>query len=151
MEEIQPTAPEDFKFVYNATCMQRRREQLVLPIETLATGLNRPNGERPLANQAEAVRLQESMRENLSFLRGQWAGPLPPDLEYVQRGGYAWREPGFIDLDDSCGTEPIEGSFATGGVLRAACCALCPHSSHACMSSMGITEMLWLEERRAVL
>eukprot|EP00892_Ulva_mutabilis_P009409 jgi/Ulvmu1/6840/UM031_0045.1 len=114
MEEIQPAEPEDFLFVYNATCMQRRRELLVAPIEVPATGLQRPNDKRPLGNEDESARLKESLQDNLSFLRGQWAGPLPPMVEYVEGGGYTWREPGFTELADSCGEEDVQGSFATG-------------------------------------
>ena len=117
-----PAEPEDFLFVYNATCMQQRRVQLVQPIETDATGLTKPMTRQSLGNEQEATRLVESLRENLQFLRTQWAGRLPAN--YVAGGGFEWREPGFIELDEGCGSESVEGSFATGGMPRAVCCAV---------------------------
>ena len=113
-------------YVFDATCMQSIREDILAAIEQPKPDLTRPvnnNTEGGAAGPASwELPYDEAMELSLTFLRAQWAGALPVD--YNDNGpGNEWRVAGFVEKDAGC-PEDLGGSFATGGVLPSCCLAV---------------------------
>lgn len=108
-------------FVFNATCMQEVRENILSAIDQPIPNLLRPDNTNTAGGaggpddwaQADMPAYDDAMEKSLTFLRAQWAGTLPTD--YATNGN-EWRKAGFVDKDNGCPAS-LGGSFATGGVL----------------------------------
>lgn len=105
--------------MFDATCMQEVRENLLAIIDQPATNLTRPlnNNTRPGAAGSAAwdIDYLDAMGDSLTFLRAQWAGVLPADYNTVGPGN-EWRKPGFVEKAAGCPAD-LGGNFATGGAF----------------------------------
>ena len=120
------TEGTDF-YVFNATCIQDIREQILSIIEEPKPDLQRPDNTNTEGGAAGAdawggMAYDTAMEASLTFLRAQWAGALPVDYNDVAPGN-EWRNAGFVEKDAACPAD-LGGSFATGGTCQHVACVV---------------------------